>query len=101
MAALIVVSQGFTLSETLTTVRSLPITLKAIRLTTSGITGFTCTIEEPGCMGGRFISPNPARGAGDNRRTSFEVLESFTARRFVAAYSGSEFIPVPMAVDPY
>ncbi|MNT87786.1 hypothetical protein D3C72_2282450 [compost metagenome] len=39
-------------------------------------------MEEPACIGGRLISPKPARGPLDNRRKSLQVLDSFTAMRF-------------------
>ena len=46
------------------TVTSLPMTSNAIWFTTSGITGFTLPgmMREPACIGGRLISPKPARG---------------------------------------
>ena len=66
------------------TVRSLPITWKAIWLITSGITGLTFPgmIDEPGCIAGSLISPKPARGPLLRRRRSLQILESLTAMRF-------------------
>ena len=65
------------------TVTSLPITSNATWLTTSGITGLTLPgmIDEPACIGGRLISPRPARGPEDSSRRSLQVFESFTATR--------------------
>ena len=50
---------------------------------TSGITGFTLPgmIDEPGCIAGRLISPNPARGPELSKRKSSQIFESFTAQR--------------------
>ena len=66
------------------TVTSPPMTSKHTWLTTSGMTGFTLPgmIEEPGCIGGRLISPSPARGPELSRRRSLQIFESFTAHRF-------------------
>jgi hypothetical protein len=65
------------------TVVSLPITSKAIWLTTSGITGLTLPgmIDEPAWRGGRLISLNPARGPEESRRRSLQTLDSLTATR--------------------
>src|SRR5437868_6533587 len=59
------------------TVTSLPITSKAIWFTTSGITGLTLPgmIEDPACIGGRLISPRPARGPLDKSRRSLQLLD--------------------------
>ena len=63
------------------TVRSFPTTAKAIWLITSGITGLTLPgiIDDPACLGGRFISSKPARGPLLRSLRSFDVFESFTA----------------------
>ena len=39
-------------------------------------------IDDPGCIGGRLISPKPARGPLESRRRSLQIFESFTAQRF-------------------
>ena len=54
---------------------------------TSGITGFTLPgiIDEPGCMAGRLISPNPQRGPEANKRRSLQILFILTATRRIAA----------------
>ena len=51
-------------SAAIVTVTSPPMMSKQTWFTISGITGFTFPgmIEEPGCIGGRLISPKPARG---------------------------------------
>ena len=41
-------------------------------------------MEEPFCLAGRLISPNPALGPEDIRRKSFAILESVTAQAFTA-----------------
>ena len=66
------------------TVKSLPITLYAIWLTTSGITGliFAGIMDEPACNSGKRISAKPVRGPELNRRKSLQIFESLTARRF-------------------
>ena len=66
------------------TVTSLPITSNAIWLTTSGMTGLTLPgmMLEPACIGGRLISPSPARGPLDRSRRSLQVFDSLTATRF-------------------
>ena len=53
-------------SAAIVTVTSPPITSKHTWFTTSGITGFTLPgmIDEPGCIGGRLISPKPGARAG-------------------------------------
>ena len=73
-------------SDAMVTVRSLPMTLKAIWLTTSGMTGLTLPgmIDEPGCIGGRLISLIPARGPDESRRRSLEIFDSLIASRFTA-----------------
>jgi hypothetical protein len=38
-------------------------------------------IDDPGCIGGRLISPSPARGPELRRRRSLQIFESFTAHR--------------------
>src|SRR5215208_4961530 len=38
-------------------------------------------IDEPGCIGGKLISPNPVRGPELSRRRSLQILDSFTAQR--------------------
>jgi hypothetical protein len=65
------------------TVTSLPITSKAIWLTTSGITGLTLPgmMDEPACTAGRLISPKPARGPLESRRRSLQLLDSLVATR--------------------
>ena len=52
-------------SAAMVTVTSLPITSKAIWLTTSGMTGLTLPgmMLDPACTAGRLISPSPARRA--------------------------------------
>ena len=77
-------------SAAIVTVKSLPITLNATWLTTSGITGFTLPgmIDEPGCIGGRLISFSPVRGPDESRRRSLQIFDSLTASRF----SADEFI---------
>ena len=66
------------------TVTSLPITSNAIWLTTSGMTGFTFPgmMLEPACIGGRLISPRPARGPLAKSRRSLQTFDSLTATRF-------------------
>ena len=58
-----------------------PITRKATRLTSSGITGFTLPgmIEEPGCNAGRLISARP-RGPDVSRIRSLAIFDSLMAR---------------------
>ena len=58
-------------------------TSNAIWFTTSGMTGLTLPgmMEEPACIGGKLISPRPARGPLDNRRRSLQVFDSLTATR--------------------
>ena len=65
------------------TVMSLPITVKAIWLTTSGITGLTLPgmIDDPACIAGKLISPKPARGPDESNLKSLAVLDNFTATR--------------------
>ena len=41
-------------------------------------------IEDPGCMAGRFISPNPQRGPDASRRRSLHILFIFTATLLIA-----------------
>ena len=74
-------------SAAMHTVVSLPMTLKHTWLVTSGITGFTLPgmIDEPGAIGGRFISCKPQRGPDAISRKSLHVLLSLTAKRFKAA----------------
>ena len=64
-------------------------TSKHTWFTTSGITGFTFPgmIELPGCIGGRFSSPSPARGPDESSRRSLQIFESFTAQRFITPES--------------
>ena len=59
-------------------------TWKATCVTTSGITGLILPgiIEDPFCIGGRLISPNPVRGPLDSRRRSLHILERLTAQVF-------------------
>ena len=38
-------------------------------------------IDEPGCIAGRLISPNPARGPELSNRKSSQIFDSFTAQR--------------------
>src|ERR1043166_7170050 len=65
------------------TVMSLPITSKQIWFTTSGMTGLTLPgmIDDPGCIGGKLISPNPARGPELNKRRSLQIFDSLTEHR--------------------
>ena len=62
-------------------------TLKQTWFTTSGITGLTLAgmMEDPAWRSGNLISPSPARGPEDSRRRSLQILDSFTARRLIAA----------------
>ena len=73
-------------SAAIVTVRSLPITAKATWLTTSGITGLTLPgmMLDPACIGGRLISPKPARGPEDSSRRSLQIFDSLIATRFSA-----------------
>lgn len=41
-------------------------------------------IDEPGCIGGRLISPRPARGPEDSSRKSLHIFDIFVASRFKA-----------------
>src|SRR5215208_2273052 len=47
------------------------------------MTGLTLPgmIEDPGCMGGRLISPNPALGPDESSRRSLQIFDSLTAHR--------------------
>ena len=70
-------------SAAMVMVMSLPMTSKAIWLTTSGITGLTLPgmIDEPAARGGRRISLSPACGPEDSRRRSLQVFDSLQATR--------------------
>ena len=72
-------------SDAIVTAISLPITLHAIWLTTSGITGLTFPgiIDEPGCIGGKLISPIPVRGPRESSLRSLQIFDSLTARRLM------------------
>jgi hypothetical protein len=63
-------------SEAMVMVTSLPITSKAIWLTTSGMTGLTLPgmIDEPAARSGRLISFSPACGPLESRRRSLQVF---------------------------
>ena len=76
-------------SAAISTVTSLPMTVKQTWLTTSGITGLTLAgmIEDPACISGRLISFRPARGPEDSRRRSLHILETLIARRFTAEWA--------------
>ena len=54
-------------------------------LTTSGMTGFTLPgmIDDPGCLGGRLISPSPQRGPDERSRRSLQTFDSLIARLFM------------------
>ncbi len=86
MMGSIALSSSCAASTAIVTVRSLPITLNAIWLTTSGMTGLTLPgmMVEPGCMGGRLISLKPVRGPDESKRRSLLILDSLTARRLTA-----------------
>src|SRR3954470_23949655 len=58
------------------------------------MTGLTLPgmIDEPGCMGGRLISLRPQRGPEDIQRRSLQILEIWTAARFM--------VPAICANDP-
>ena len=62
-------------------VTSFPITCAATMVTDSAITGFTLPgmMEDPGCVSGRRISPNPHRGPDPNQRMSFAIFIRLTA----------------------
>ena len=70
-------------SAAIVTVTSPPMMSKHTWFTTSGMTGFTLPgmIDEPGCIAGRLISPNPARGPELNSRRSLQIFDSLTAQR--------------------
>ena len=76
-------------SAAIVTVTSPPITSKQTWFTTSGMTGLTLPgmIDEPGCIAGRLISPNPARGPDERRRRSLQILDSLVAVRFMTPES--------------
>ena len=89
-------SSSWPASAAIVIVTSFPIILKATWLTTSGITGLTLPgiIDEPFCLAGRLISPNPALGPDDINRRSLAILDKVTAQAFTApdtATKGSRF----------
>src|SRR6218665_80526 len=73
-------------SAAIVTVRSAPAIAYATWLTASGITGLILPgmMEEPACLGGRLISPNPACGPEDRSRRSLQIFESLMALRLSA-----------------
>src|SRR5699024_6173915 len=88
MTGSMTLSWSWPASAAMETVTSLPETLKQIWLTTSWITALTFAgmIEDPAWRGGMLISPRPARGPEDSRRRSLQILDSFIAVRFTAAW---------------
>ena len=70
---------------------SQPYTWKQTWLTISGTEGFTLPgmIDDPGCTGGSFTSPRPARGPLLSSRRSEATLLTSTASRRSAAEKAS------------
>ena len=77
-------SSSWPASAAMVIVMSFPIILKATWFTTSGITGFIFPgmMEDPFCLAGRLISPNPVLGPEDMSRRSLDILDRFTAQVF-------------------
>src|SRR5699024_1669147 len=73
-------------SDAIEIVWSFPTTWNATWFTTSQITGliFPGIIDEPGCLAGKLISPNPALGPEDIKRKSLAIFDMFSIQIFSA-----------------
>src|SRR5258705_9750292 len=71
-------------SAAIVPVTSPPMMSKQTWFTISGITGLTFPgmIDEPGCIGGRLISPTPPRRPPVGERGSVAIFGRFTPQRF-------------------